>query len=101
MLVKVSEIVERGGDRWLVRAGVMGGEVAIDGQRLAVRLVGVGEAAGVLIEDSEIGERGGDIGPVGGWVMGGEVAADGQRLAVGPCRRRRSGRCSGRGFRDW
>ena len=53
--VRNSEIVKRASDRWQVRAGVMGGDVAIDGQRLAEGLVGVGEAAGVLrVEDSEI-----------------------------------------------
>jgi len=36
---------------------IVGQEVAIDGQRLAVGLVGVGEAAGVRVEDSEIVER--------------------------------------------
>jgi hypothetical protein len=43
----------------------MGSEVAVDGQRLAVGPVGLGEAAGVPVEDAEIIERLGDIGAVG------------------------------------
>ena len=61
----------------------MGGEVAADGQRLAVDLVGVGEAAGVLVEDSEIVKRASDRWQVRAGVMGGDVAIDGQRLAEG------------------
>ena len=52
----------------------MGGEVASDGQRLAVGLVGVGQPAGVAVEDSEIVQRLGDIGPVSAGVTRGEVA---------------------------
>ena len=54
----------------------MDGEVVIDGQRLAVGLVGIGEAAGVAIEVSEIVEHHRDVWSVRAGVMGGEVAIE-------------------------
>ena len=58
----------------------MGGEITADGQRLAECLFGVGEVAGIAVDNSEIIERVGDVGSVRCGVLGGEVAADGQRL---------------------
>ncbi len=60
----------------------MGGEIAIDDQRLTVSLVGVGRSASVGIEVPEMVQCFSDIGPVTTGVMGGEVAINGQRLAV-------------------
>jgi hypothetical protein len=48
-----------------VIAGVVGGEIARDGQRFAVSLVGLGEAAGVPVEFSETVQRQGESGAVG------------------------------------
>jgi hypothetical protein len=58
----------------------VGGEVAINGERLAKGLVGVSQPAGFAIDGPDIVQHLGKSGPCGG-VVGGEVAINGERLA--------------------
>ncbi len=68
------QIAESRGAIGSVGGGVLGGEIAPDGDRLLKGVLGVTESIRFVIDGCQTAESRGQIGSVGGGVLGGEIA---------------------------
>jgi hypothetical protein len=80
--VQNREVVQRHGDVGQVGVGIGLGQLAADGERLCVGLLGLFHALGGAVQNREVVQRRGDVGQVGVGIGLGELAADIERLAV-------------------